>query len=66
MKNSAGFSLGNIRKIMLAERKNKREKKSFPRAADSSRIESGKNKKNQGSPMKKQRGKQSFLFDENS
>lgn len=27
MKNSAGFSLGNIKKIMLAERKNKREKR---------------------------------------
>ena len=26
MKNSAGFSLGNIKKIMLAKRKNKREK----------------------------------------
>lgn len=26
MKNSAGFSIGNIKKIMLAKRKNKREK----------------------------------------
>lgn len=61
MKNSAGFSLGNIGKIKLAERKNKREKRASRAPRTPAGFSLGKIK-NQGSPMKKTKGKAELLI----